>query len=127
MSALWILQFAVEVLLRHEGRKGQLADCFAWGIDRGQRRKGVFREADVVKAGHRNIARDREALFAKFGEHTQRHEIIRADDRRGLETGSEECAGRLSPAGRAVAVRHHGVRDFARVARYGVEEGAPGS
>src|SRR5580658_3381979 len=72
--------------VREQIFKNGLANLLAWNMHGGKGRGAKFRKLDVIESRHRNIVRHAHALITKFPQNTDGHEIIHAQDRRGMKT-----------------------------------------
>ena len=73
-----------------------VADLLAGNVNGGKRGRAELGEADVVKAGDGDIARDMQAMLAEFTHGAHSHEIVDAENSSGAESGIEQFAGGLA-------------------------------
>src|SRR5580700_8350127 len=72
--------------VREQIFKNGLANLLARNMHGCKGWRAKFRKLDVIESRHRNIVRHAYALITKFPQNTHGHEIIHAEDRRGIKT-----------------------------------------
>src|SRR5262249_28974704 len=86
----------------NEAFEGNVPDAVPWNVHGCERGGTEFRQPDVVKAGDRDLLRHLDIAFAKIAQHSDRHEVVYANDCCGVIGGTEQLMRSMPPSFQSV-------------------------